>query len=161
MKTIPLTRGFCAIVDDEHYDYLNQWKWHTHNSRGKLYAARWTYWRINGAKRKTRTLMHREIAGITDWQVDHINGESLDNRYDNLRLATVSQNQMNKKVQKSSSGFKGVRQVPSNRFIARITVMGKHIHIGTFPTKESAALAYNCEAARLFGDRACLNQIGG
>lgn len=160
MKTIPLSQGKFAILDDEHYDYLNQWKWHTHNSRGKLYAARWGYWSINDTERKTRVMMHREIAGITGLQVDHINGDSLDNRSENLRPATMSQNQMNQKIhQASRSGFKGVRETSADRFQARITINGKYLCIGTFPTKTDAALAYNKAATELFGDRACLNQI--
>jgi hypothetical protein len=160
MKTIPLTQGKYAIVDDEHYDYLNQWKWMADECRsGIFYAKRTVYWTLNGERKKRNVKMHREIAGISGFLVDHINHDTLDNRSCNLRVATYSQNKMNSiQRKKTPSGFKGVRKM-GKKFQVRIQANGIPIAVGVFPTKEDAALAYNKAALSVFGNRACLNQI--
>ena len=96
MKTIPLTQGKVAIVDDEDYEELMKHKWYA-NKRpdGRWYAVR--RGPLLGGRRKT-IYMHRALmAGASPLQVDHINGDGLDNRRANLRLVTQSVNQRNQK----------------------------------------------------------------
>jgi hypothetical protein len=89
--------------------------------------------------------------------VDHINGNKRDNRIENLRLCTRSENAMNRGKSKNNiSGYKGVRQVGS-KWEARIGYRYKLICIGTYNLKEEAARAYDKKAIELFGDFAYLN----
>ena len=87
-KEIKLTKGFVAIVDDEDYEWLSQWKWHYDK-----YACRR---KSTGYKQSKIVFMHREILGYEgELDVDHINKDRIDNRKCNLRLATRSQNLAN------------------------------------------------------------------
>lgn len=83
-------------------------------------------------------------------QVDHINGDGLDNRRTNLRLVTPSQNQWNRgKKQSSRTGYKGVTRGSNGRFLARIMHQNKQTHLGTFKTVEAASFAYVTAESRL------------
>lgn len=157
MKEIPLTQGKVAIVDDEHYEYLNQWKWRVTKHGDGFHAARNVCWNLNGKPRQRSVKMHRVIAGISGFEVDHINHNTLDNRSENLRVATRSQNMMNRRWGKASrNGIKGVYEY-RDRFQAKIG----NKWLGIFQTANDAAKAYNQAAIKMFGDRACLNPIGG
>lgn len=108
-RKIPLTRGECAIVDDEDYDYLMQFSWQYdpkgYAQRGRLISEQ----RRKG--RKGTILMHRQIMGFDKPRpgVDHINGNGLDNRKVNLRPANQSLNNANRKVLSTNkSGYRGV-----------------------------------------------------
>lgn len=90
--------------------------------------------------------------------VDHINRNGLDNRRANLRLVTIAQNNMNRRPWSRSSKFKGVSfHKNQNRFIARITVNGKRLHLGSFINESAAAKAYDKAALEHFGQFAYLN----
>lgn len=94
--------------------------------------------------------------------IDHINGIKADNRFCNLREADDSLNQANRKpAQKNSTGYKGVFfRRDRGYFIAKVSRAGEHFRLGTFPTAELAARAYDEAAAGLFGDHAKLNFSG-
>lgn len=159
MKLIPLTRGKFAQVDDEDFERISTLKWFCMPHRKTFYAAR-NHWE-NGKRRTQR--MHREILGlkIGDPEVDHWDGDGLNNTKQNLRKATDAQTCMNR-VGWSKCGFKGVseRNVErENPWEAHIGVNGRLIHIGVFPTAKAAALAYNAKALELFGEFARLNPI--
>jgi hypothetical protein len=131
MKQIPLTRGKFALVDDEDYDYLNQWKW-WYTTRG--YAVR---------EEKRRVIfMHRFLMNTPDgFDTDHINRNKLDNRKENLGIVTKSQNFMNINPRKNNkSGVKGV-QKNKNSWMARIKVGYRSIYLGTFLDKQDAIKA--------------------
>lgn len=148
MKEITLTQGRVALVDDEDFDWVSAWKWHARKSFGGFYAARTT---SKGGK----VFLHRAILKApTGMYVDHINGDSLDNRRANLRLVTHQQNMMNRVLSSSNtSRFKGVYwQNRGGRWIAKIKYNQKIRHIGTFLTEEDAARAYDTVARELFGD---------
>lgn len=153
MKQIPLSRGLFAIVDDNDYDNLMQWKWYV---SGK-YAARNRS--IVGGKSRKIILMHRQIMGNPASWIDHKNRNTLDNRRNNLRICTGSQSNMNKSVRKTSAHqIKGVswnynkRGSDKKPYRARIFLNGKERHLGFFSTKEAAGEAY-CKAAKaLFGE---------
>lgn len=90
-----------------------------------------------------------------DDQIDHINGDSMDDRIVNLRAATATQNAWNhKRRAKASSCPMGVRRLESGRFQARIACNKKTVHLGTFATEHDAAQAYQQHRKELFGDYA-------
>lgn len=157
-KEMPLTQGKIALVDVEDYDYLCQFKWHKHKPRNIYYAARNT--RKNG--KKALSLMHREILKTPKgFHTDHINGDGLDNRRNNLRICTGAQNLMNRgKTKANKSGFKGVCWNKANKkWHAQIEVDGKNKHLGFFDVKEQAALAYNEAALKYYDEFAKLNNL--
>jgi len=108
MKRIALTQGKEAIVDDEDYEYLMQWKWYAVRNRKSFYAARTV--RSNG-KRKI-VFIHQELTARRGWfdcQVDHRDRDGLNNQRANLRPATVAQNTSNQgPYRNNTSGAKGV-----------------------------------------------------
>lgn len=152
-KSIPLTQGKFALVDDEDFEKLNKHKW-TFQARGYAY-------RRNPDKEKSLVLwMHRVIMNPEcGMEVDHINGNKLDNRKENLRLATRSQNGHNMPLHKrNTSGFKGVTfWKRDNNWKSQITVDGKNLHIGYFEDPKDAAKAYDKSAREHFGEFARLN----
>lgn len=150
---IPLTQGKSAMVDDEDYDWLNQWKWHF----AQGYASR-NSGSVLGLRKAIR--MHREILRTPKgMDTDHINGNTLDNRRKNLRICTRAQNNTNTRVRKdNTSGFRGVTwHTYTRKWEAQININGKHTHLGLFKTPEEAALAYDQEAKKHHGEFARLN----
>ncbi len=156
-RRIPLTQGNFAIVDEEDFDHLIQYKWQIAKRKSLLYAER--HVRINGIS--TPVSMHRFIMNCPkDKCVDHINHNGLDNRRLNLRIVSWQQNSWNKRKQrgKYSSQYKGVSY--DNRlgkWTAKIWFKEKSIYINFFDDEQSAAKAYDEKAKELFGEFACLN----
>ncbi|MFC1782116.1 HNH endonuclease [Planctomycetota bacterium] len=169
MKFLPLTQGFYAIVDNEEYERLSQWKWRVQRSGQKIYVVRTMY--SPGGKKKTQTL-HREVLNmrrnIPGMVIDHADGNTLDNRRQNLRLCTYSQNAINQPPRrgKQTSKYKGVRfrrtePHVKKPWMATIHCKGKRYHLGNFFDEFSAVKAYNSAAYRLFGKFAYLNNWDG
>jgi hypothetical protein len=155
MKKIPLSQGKFAIVDDEDYDYVMQWKWHC-SARG--YAVR------NGPRpRQGLILMHRVILerkGFKDFaECDHVNHDRLDNSRSNLRPATHCQNQRNKsKLRNNTSGRIGVGwHSQAEKWRAYIDVNGKFKHLGLFDDIGEAVQARDKAAKKYYGEFANLN----
>lgn len=152
MKQIPLTKGQFAIVDDSEFNSLSKFRWHASGKKDNYYAAR-----------SDKSLMHRIIMNISETKVivDHKNGNTLDNRKENLRVCNKAQNSMNKVLGKNNScGWKGVSRLRKHgRWSASIALDKKKYHLGSFDTPEDAARAYNEAAIKLHGDFANLNQI--
>ena len=156
MKEIELTQGFIALVDDKDFEKLSKYKWYYNQG----YACRGI--NINKGKR-TKLLMHKIINKTPKgYHTDHINGNMLDNRKENLRTCTASENIMNSKVSKNNKvGYKGVYwRKDINRWRAKIVFNRKNIHIGHFDNPHDAAKAYNRKATELFGEYAKLNIVG-
>jgi len=153
-----------ALVDDEDFDFINQWKWRAMNGKGLTFYAVRTVWPLKGESfKKYNILMHRQILGLTkrDEQADHIDNNGLNNQRSNLRIATSSQNQSNRKAQQNgTSGYKGVSWCARDkRWVAQICLLGKRKHIGNFKNKLDAAIAYNIEANRLHKEFAYINKV--
>jgi hypothetical protein len=158
MKKIPLTQGKFALVDDEDYERLSQYKWYASKGWNTFYANR-DIWNSGD---KISIPMHREILNLQYHDkkfVDHINQDGLDNRKKNLRIATKATNAHNSKLQRNNtSGYRGVvwhKQI--NRWMARIVINGITKNCGCYKTKEEAAVAFD-NAVREFRDsKASLN----
>lgn len=120
-------------------------------------------WRLNpyGYVCTNRVFLARFIMNAPkELQVDHINGDKLDNRKQNLRLCTMEQNQFNRPKRKSKSGFRGVYWVErKKKWRAAIKYRGKTIHLGYFHDKKKAAIRYNEEIFKIAGEFARLNKI--
>lgn len=161
MKTIWLTQGQVTIVDDEDYAHLQQFRWRARLSHLRWYAVR--SFRVDGCWKEVG--MHRVILGLSlcggSIQVDHKNGDGLDNRRANLRRATGNQNRWNvARLRNNTSGFKGVVR-HREKWQASIRVYGKRIYLGCYPTPELAAQAYNRAAAEHFSEFAFTNEVRG
>lgn len=151
MKEIKLNKGFFAQVDDEDYEYLNQFRWYICSFRGKHYAIR----HIQGSRPKM-VLMHREIMkALNGTEIDHKDRNSLNNQKCNLRFCTRSQNNMNKAA-RGKSQYLGVSYL--RKYIqAKIRINGKTTHLGYFKTEQLAAYAYDEAAKKYHGEFANLN----
>ena len=159
-KEIKLTGGKVAIVDDLWYEELNQYKWYAARSRGGAYYARRN--ELDHTTNKIQIVsMHRVIMNTPKgMHTDHINHDTLDNREENLRVCTPSQNKCNSKKQtNNTSGYKGVNK-RGNKWIARIRVENDRIYLGRFQTPEEAYRAYVSASKRLHGEYANLGVVG-
>jgi len=110
-----------------------------------------------------RWVMRKKLKDNPLLEVDHINGNPLDNRKSNLRLCTREENCRNRRNRKDhkSSRYKGVgKSKRGGNFYACITKKGKRYHLGTFEDERKAGLAYNMAAFLLYGDFACYNDVG-
>ena len=162
VKRIPLNgkygKGKFALVDDDMFEYLNQWKWYYYGR----YVVRSAY------NKQTKKLdgfsMHRLImSALPGNVVDHIDHDPLNNTKVNLRLVTGKQNSYNRRsVKNTTSQYKGVHYNKRlQRWRAQIGVEGKYLDLGNFDSESEAAKAYN-DAARLhFGEHAYLNHVFG
>lgn len=165
MAEIALSNGLMVLVDEDDHDRLAAYAWHAmRNPVGCVYAFRQVRWTEDGVRRIQTLYMHREVLGITDRrvEVDHIDGQTLDNRRANLRTCTHGQNQRNYRRRKGgfSSQFKGVTWDKSRSlWVVKIKVNRKNVHLGRFADEVSAAKAYNAAALRLHGDFACPNVL--
>ena len=147
-----------TMVDDDNYDYLMQWKWR--NAHG--YAMRGE--RIGGRDgRYVEYRIHRIVANCPDGKVvDHISGNTLDNRRCNLRICSAKDNSRNarKTMSKRSSQFKGVSYIKrGNKWSSCIRNEGKQYWLGQFGTELEAAKVYNINAKKYYGEFANLNNI--
>lgn len=167
MKQIPLSKTgkvnagkHFALVDDEDFEYLNQWNWSlSYNMSGTQYAES----AINGKRVK----MHRVLLGLTNPKIfgDHKDLNGLNNQRDNIRVATQTENNRNKQPKKNgTSQYLGVmlsvrkyKESVYTRWYSQITIKGKKHHIGSFKIEEDAAKSYDKRAKIEFGEFANLN----
>ena len=159
MKKIKLTQGKWTLVSDEDYEYLNQWKWYALKGHKTFYAVKNSP-RVNG--KHTLILRHRVIAermGIKN--PDHADCNGLNNQRNNLRAATVNQQQINRSLQSNNtSGYKGVYWSKNvKKWRGQIWVNYKRVHLGYFDNIKDATRAYNKAALKYFGEFAVLNKV--
>ncbi|MCW8158993.1 HNH endonuclease [Stutzerimonas stutzeri] len=120
---------------------------------GRLLKTGYRSIHVSGRRYQEHRLVYLLHHGAMPAQIDHINGDKADNRIENLREATYSQNQMNTGERQNESGYRGVRFVPkTGRWAARIYENGKEIRIGTFASPELASEAYQKKAREIFGE---------
>lgn len=152
---IPLSQGKVALVDADDMPSLSAFSWHWNAG----YAAR--HVRVDGRVKKI--YMHREILSAPpDQEVDHINSNGLDNRRENLRWCTHSQNMANGRFGNSGrSRFRGVSlDVRCGKWRATLYVDRKQRWLGYHVRELDAAAAYNVAALAAFGEFARLNDLG-
>lgn len=157
MKEIALSQGKVSIISDKDFDEVSVFKWSfTHG-----YARRTV--KLDGVK--NGVYLHRFLMGAKSGEeVDHINGNPLDNRRENLRLCTHSENLKNKKTPShNTSGYKGVSYFKHGKRLKRwkveIKVGGKAKCLGYYFTPIEAATVYNRKAIEIYGEFAKLNVL--
>jgi hypothetical protein len=155
---IPLTKGQQALVDTSDYDRLMQIGRWCYSKSG--YAVH--YYTDEFGRRKT-LYMHRAVVDYAlrnappGMQVDHVNNERIDNRRENLRLATRSQNQAHKRQQgHSQSPFKGINR-NTGRWEVRIRYAGQRYNLGRYDDPEEAAWMYDAACRLLYNEFAGCN----
>jgi len=169
MTEVPLSSGYTATIDDSDVAFIMRfapWQFHKSSTGRTGYAATYIPIAVPGKtrKRQFRIFMHDLIVLPREgFEVDHRNGNGVDNQRSNLRAATRQQQCFNRSAVNPVSGFKGVSRktyrFSGDRWHATIQIHGRQIHIGTFAVKEHAALAYNSYAHEHFGEFARLNVL--
>jgi hypothetical protein len=162
MKTIPLSKGKVTLVDDKDYNRVAVLHWYASKEKGLWYAR--AYCGKSNTLNQTTVRMHRLILGIMNnpnIQVDHRDGDGLNNRRLNLRVATNAQNSMNRRKKIGClSQYKGVYlDKRYNKWRASIMFNKKRYHLGHYSNEKDAALAYNRKALEFFGEYALLNNV--
>jgi hypothetical protein len=152
MKEIPLTQGKVALVDDEDFEYLNQFKWYAGEARGLIYARR----QLRPKDCNSKIWMHTDIMKTPKGMVvDHKDGDGLNNWRSNLRLVTHRQNLQNISLSKKSSQYPGVSRCPlgknGKRWQVSINYNGKVRHITRCISEEDAATTYRVACKVLIG----------
>lgn len=155
MKQLELSQGLFTLVDDEDYIPLNQIKW------SASYHKRTKRWVACNSK---AGLLHRYLLGIKDISVlvRHVNGNTLDNRRENLTVISPSISRASsKKAKNTLSKYRGVtlERSASHKRVKKWRADIQKECIGVFETPEEAALAYNKEAIKRFGEFATLNKV--
>lgn len=148
----------CAKVDVDDFASLSVLRWCLFKDGDRRYAYRF----VTGLDgRRERRWMHRDILGVAPnplLEVDHIDGDGLNNQRLNLRWTTKSYNQQNRRLSGGTSRLRGVRFKPNGRpWVAQIKHNGKLFHIGRYETETDAAVAYDTKAKELFGEHARTN----
>lgn len=164
---VPLTRGKVAVIDFDDRWVLDGRKWCAAKRSNTWYAVARRRVGNAGRKRGVRrpdenVFLHNLIAGSKG--VDHWSGDGLDNRRDNLRICTQTNNNQNRRktTKKTHSRFKGVCiDVRDGRIFAYIDVNKKRSYLGGFPSEEDAAKAYDQAAVKHFGPFARTNAMMG
>jgi hypothetical protein len=147
-------KGYEVLIDDDDFKKIIRHKWQASgNKQGYVYFRRSSKF----GKRWVLHYLHREIMDALPGEyIDHISGDTLDNRKSNLRKCTAQQNTWNSTGKKNSkSGAKGVKydsKCKNRPWIARIFLDGREIHLGCYDTREKASRAYNEAAMKKHGE---------
>lgn len=152
MKEIILSQNKVTLVDDCDYERVIIFNWYAMFMNGRYYAY------VNH-NRKPMSLARYIMSPHENLVVDHISGDTLDNRRSNLRIATHSVNNQNRRAV-SKCGFKGVDFI-KNGYRARIKKDKIEYHIGVYETGKEAAIAYDLKALEFYGPNAGTNKKMG
>jgi hypothetical protein len=150
-----------TLIDEDDYEKIKKFTWYAHKGLDDKFRATATYSNKENI-RKTIKLSRFIMNNPKGKVVDHINGNTLDNRKDNLRVCTNAENIRNSIKPKNgvTSKFKGVYfDKLLKKYRAQIGFNRKIIHLGCFINEEDAALSYNENAIKLFGEFAKLNKF--
>jgi hypothetical protein len=150
-NNIPLSQNLSAIVDDEDYEAVNQYKWHAARTGRSIYAYRHLV--VDG--KRIKESMHRMIMNAPDGLfVDHVNGNGLDCRRGNMRLATISQNNQNRRLDcRNKSGVSGIHfNKLSRRWRAFLSVNGVNMFLGSFLNFDDAVAARRAAMEKHHGE---------
>lgn len=148
MKTITLSKGQVALVDDCDFEWLSCYRWHASDMKGQFYA----YGRLPGQRKKIS--MHRLIMNPPPGMlVDHKNMNTLDNRRENLRICNKAQNAANSRLRSTNtSGLKGAYwDKRLGKWVSYVKVNNRMKYLGSFETPELAHAAYAKAATKAFG----------
>ena len=153
-REIPLTQGRITLVDDDDFERVSQFRWRAYRNRDTFYAIR-SIKKPDG--RWTTQHLHTFITGYI--QTDHWNGDGLDNRRSNLRIATDNDNRRNSKLfQNNTSGYKGVSWDKGRRlWRVQVSVNGTTRYVGRYDDIIEAARAYDEAARKWYGEFARTN----
>lgn len=153
VKEIELTQGKVALIDDEDFERVNQFKWCFNDGYAKRGIKK------NGNVKIIR--MHRFVVDAPlGTEVDHRDGNGLNNQRANLRLCSSTENKRNRKKQlrRVTSGFKGVSwDSHKGKWNSNISIDGKNKSLGLFLKEIDAAKAYDCAAIECYGEFARTN----
>lgn len=158
MKQLLLSRNLFAVVDDEDFDWLSQWKWSALATTvpGRFYAVRTTSKAEGGKPRMV--LMHRLIADAPKGRVvDHRDCDGLNNRRQNIRVCSQAQNMLNRAANRTpkSSRFKGVSRHTNGKW----SVWFREKYVGQFVTEDEAASNYDATAQAYDAEFALTNRL--
>ncbi len=156
-REVPLSQGKVALVDDEDFARVSQYRWHAKAPRPASYRHSWYAFRnVGGRHLSLHAFILQPSAGLI---VDHIDGNGLQNCRFNLRLASFSENGQNtRKFSGCSSPYKGVCwNNEKQKFQVRLSVNGRVVHLGWFTDEIEGANHYDFAAAQCFGPFARLN----
>jgi hypothetical protein len=154
MRIIPVWQDREAIVDNADYDLLIQYPWHMHHEYAvttlKVYLPN---------KRQTEISMQNMLFNLANgMELDHVDGNKLNNQRQNLRICTHADNCKNRGMRSDSqSGRKGVSPIPGNKWRATINIGGKNIHLGCLSSIDEASDAYDRAATSQYGEFARTN----
>jgi hypothetical protein len=149
---LDVAHGRTALLDAADVPLIEGRLWRTRKGKHTFYVETRDA-QLGG--RVSTALLHRVLmtppAGMV---VDHINGDGLDNRRQNLRVVSVAQNNLNSRVRRDSvSGVKGAfYRSRTGRYYSRIKVAGRYVGLGSFLTAEEAADAYAKASALHHGE---------
>jgi hypothetical protein len=152
MKEIQLTQGKIAIVDDEDFEKVSQFKWYLQKGYHTNYAITYISYQFKYKRAFRLSLyLHRLITNCPkNMFIDHINHDGLDNRKENLKIVTHRENQWNR-INKNKSGYIGAN-LYCGKYSVRIVVNKKKIYLGTYKTALEANNAYMKKANEVIDD---------
>lgn len=168
---LALKHGMALIDDEDWHGRACMWTWRSqrstvHGTGGRPQSAAYVVGHSLDSYTSTMLELHRFILDLPPFKdrpvdVDHINGNGLDNRRENLRIATRAQNLANAGSRTGTSIYKGVSFCrKTGRWKVQICIDGKNYNLGRFDTPEEAAVVYNEAAVKAWGEFATTNAVG-
>jgi hypothetical protein len=158
---IPLGNGLEALIDQSDFNAASRFFWHAHKSVRKNVVKYYAEAKVPKSMQHSlggaSVSLHRLLMEFPDTEVDHEDGNGLNCVRRNMRVATRSQNSANRRYV-NKTGFRGVCS-KDGKYVAQVRHEGKNRHYGRYDTPFEAAMRYNTEAARLFGEFAILNEV--
>lgn len=146
-RYIPLTQNQNAIVDVEDFESLNRNNWCLWEGRNCRYAVRW--------EKRLIIRMHREIMGNSGPEIDHVDGDGINNKKSNLRACTHEENMHNSTRRVLNHHLRGANPVKGSKkskWNSSIRYRGETIYLGTFSTEIEAHAAFRAKAIELRGE---------